>query len=94
MLLYVLDLIGVAVFAISGALAAGRQSLDLLGVLVIASVTAIGGGTLRDLLLNRRRGRIAAALHRLGPELAGFRRAPVDVSPHGAGSGHAVFSAV
>ncbi len=53
MLLYVLDLIGVAVFAISGALAAGRQSLDLLGVLVIASVTAIGGGTLRDLLLNR-----------------------------------------
>jgi uncharacterized membrane protein YeiH len=53
MLLYVLDLLGVAVFAISGALAAGRQSLDLLGVLVIASVTAIGGGTLRDLLLNR-----------------------------------------
>lgn len=53
MLLYVLDLLGVAVFAISGALAAGRVGLDLLGVLVIASVTAIGGGTLRDLLLNR-----------------------------------------
>lgn len=53
MLLYVLDLIGVGVFAVSGALAAGRQGLDLLGVLVIASVTAIGGGTLRDLLLNR-----------------------------------------
>lgn len=53
MLLYTLDLVGVAVFAISGALAAGRQSLDLLGVIVIASVTAIGGGTLRDLLLNR-----------------------------------------
>jgi len=53
MLLYVLDLLGVAVFAISGALAAGRAGLDLLGVLVIASVTAIGGGTLRDLLLNR-----------------------------------------
>lgn len=52
-LLYVLDLLGVAVFAISGALAAGRLELDLLGVLVIASVTAIGGGTLRDLLLNR-----------------------------------------
>lgn len=52
MLLYVLDLLGVAVFAISGALAAGRAGLDLLGVLVIASVTAIGGGTLRDLLLN------------------------------------------
>ena len=50
---YVLDLVGVAVFAISGALAAGRAGLDLLGVLVIAAVTAIGGSTLRDLLLNR-----------------------------------------
>lgn len=48
-----IDLLGVAVFAISGALAAGRKGLDLLGVTVIAMVTAIGGGTLRDLLLNR-----------------------------------------
>ncbi len=53
MILYILDLIGVAVFAISGALAAGRKQLDLLGVVVIAVVTAIGGGTLRDLLLDR-----------------------------------------
>lgn len=52
-LLYVLDLAGVAVFAVSGALAAGRAGLDLLGVIVLASLTAIGGGTLRDLLLNR-----------------------------------------
>lgn len=52
-LFYVLDLAGVAVFAVSGALSAGRKSLDLLGVLVIAIVTAIGGGTLRDLLLDR-----------------------------------------
>lgn len=52
-LLYALDLLGVAVFAASGALAAGRKSFDLLGVLVIAAVTAIGGGTLRDLLLDR-----------------------------------------
>src|SRR5688500_6870320 len=50
---YLLDLVGVGVFAISGALAAGRKSLDLLGVVVIAVVTAIGGGTLRDLLLDR-----------------------------------------
>jgi uncharacterized membrane protein YeiH len=48
-----LDLAGVAVYAVSGALAAGRKHLDLLGVVVIASVTAIGGGTLRDLLLDR-----------------------------------------
>ena len=44
-ILYLFDLFGVAVFAITGALAAGRAGLDLLGVIVIASVTAIGGGT-------------------------------------------------
>lgn len=53
MLLYLIDLMGVAVFAVSGALAAGRKHLDLLGVVVIAMVTAIGGGTTRDLLLDR-----------------------------------------
>ena len=52
-LLSVLDFTGVAVFAVSGALAAARKNLDLLGVVVIATVTAIGGGTLRDLLLAR-----------------------------------------
>jgi len=52
MLYYTLDLLGVAVFAVSGALAAGRKGLDLLGIVVIAAITAIGGGTLRDLLLN------------------------------------------
>ena len=53
MILYLLDLIGVAVFAVSGAIAAGRKRFDLLGVAVIATVTAIGGGTTRDVLLNR-----------------------------------------
>ncbi|EKU99797.1 putative membrane protein [Leptolyngbya sp. PCC 7375] len=53
MILHILDLVGVAVFAISGALAAGRKHLDLLGVVVIAVVTAIGGGTVRDILLDR-----------------------------------------
>jgi uncharacterized membrane protein YeiH len=52
-LFYVLDLVGVAVFAVSGALAAERTGLDLLGVVVIAAVTAVGGGTLRDVLLSR-----------------------------------------
>jgi uncharacterized membrane protein YeiH len=50
---YVSDLFGVAVFSVSGALAAGRKGMDFLGVVVIAAVTAIGGGTLRDILLNR-----------------------------------------
>ncbi|PKM04904.1 MAG: hypothetical protein CVV16_03185 [Gammaproteobacteria bacterium HGW-Gammaproteobacteria-6] len=49
---YAFDLFGVAVFAISGALVAGRKSMDLFGVLVIAIVTALGGGTLRDAILD------------------------------------------
>lgn len=53
MYLYIFDLIGVAVFAISGALAAGRRRLDLIGVIIAAAVTAVGGGTIRDLLLDR-----------------------------------------
>lgn len=53
MSVYYLDLIGVAVFAISGALAAGRKELDYVGVFFLATVTAIGGGTVRDVLLNR-----------------------------------------
>ena len=52
-LVRILDLAGIGVFAVSGALAAGRKRLDLLGVFVLASVTAIGGGTIRDLLLDR-----------------------------------------
>lgn len=53
MTLYSLDLAGVAVFAVSGVLAARNRGLDFFGVIVIAAITAIGGGTLRDLLLNR-----------------------------------------
>lgn len=53
MILYIAGLIGVAVFAISGALEAGRKHFDWLGVVVIAFVTAVGGGTLRDLLLDQ-----------------------------------------
>jgi Predicted membrane protein len=52
-LLYLLDLTGVAVFALSGALAAAHAGMDLLGGVALAALTAIGGGTLRDLLLNR-----------------------------------------
>lgn len=53
-MLYVMDLLGVAVFAVTGALAAGRKKMDGIGVGVLALVTAIGGGTLRDLLLARK----------------------------------------
>ena len=47
-----IDLLGIAVFAISGTLAAWRNQMDGFGVIVLASVTAIGGGTLRDLILD------------------------------------------
>lgn len=48
-----LGLLGVAVRAVTGVLEAGRKQIDLFGVLVIALVAALGGGTLRDLLLAR-----------------------------------------
>jgi uncharacterized membrane protein YeiH len=51
-LLHILDIFGVAVFAISGALAAGKRRMDLFGVVVLAAVTALGGGTLRDMILD------------------------------------------
>lgn len=50
--IYSLDLIGVGVFAISGALAAAEKRLDILGFLLFGTITGIGGGTLRDLLLH------------------------------------------
>ena len=51
MLIYILDMFGTAVFAISGVLLAGRLRMDPFGVVVLASVTAIGGGTFRDMTL-------------------------------------------
>jgi uncharacterized membrane protein YeiH len=46
-----LDYAGVAVFAATGALAASRKQLDIIGFLFLASVTGVGGGTIRDLIL-------------------------------------------
>lgn len=50
-MIHFLDLFGVAVFAITGSLAAGEKKMDLFGVVVLALATALGGGTLRDLIL-------------------------------------------
>jgi len=47
----VLNILGLVVFAISGALFAAEKNMDILGVMLIGTVTGIGGGTLRDLLL-------------------------------------------
>ena len=48
------ELVGTAAFAVSGLLEAARKKLDAVGVCVVAFLTAFGGGTLRDLLLDRR----------------------------------------
>lgn len=53
-LVYWLDVIGVAVFAATGALAASRKQMDLIGFALLATLTGIGGGTVRDLILDKR----------------------------------------
>lgn len=53
LLVRVLDLAGVFVFALSGGLAAVRQDMDLFGIVVVSFFPAVGGGTLRDLLLDQ-----------------------------------------
>ena len=50
---YTLDILGTIAFAISGALTAIHKKLDPFGVLIVAFATAIGGGTLRDVLIGR-----------------------------------------
>jgi len=49
----VAQLLGTVVFAISGVVAVAERKLDWFGVLVVGAVTAVGGGTMRDLILGR-----------------------------------------
>jgi uncharacterized membrane protein YeiH len=51
--IYALELTGTAVFAISGALAASRAKMDIFGFSFLALMPAVGGGTLRDVVLGR-----------------------------------------
>ena len=51
MLLHTLYLIGITAEAMTGALAAGRRRMDTFGVIIIATATALGGGSVRDILL-------------------------------------------
>lgn len=53
-IIYILDIVGVAVFSISGFLAARENEMDLFGGIVIAFITCLGGGTLRDIFLGSR----------------------------------------
>lgn len=51
-IIYVLDILGTFAFAISGALVAIKKDFDIFGIIIIAFVTAVGGGMLRDVLIN------------------------------------------
>lgn len=51
--IYIVDLFGTTVFSISGVLTAKQKKFDLVGTLVIGFVTAVGGGTIRDLLIGK-----------------------------------------
>ncbi len=51
-LILLIDILGTLAFAISGVLTALHKRLDIFGILIIAFVTAVGGGTLRDLLID------------------------------------------
>ena len=51
--IYLLELIGTAAFAVSGALAASRKNMDIFGFGVLALMPAVGGGTIRDIIIGR-----------------------------------------
>ncbi len=50
-ILYIIDILGTMVFAISGAMTAYERKLDVFGISAVAFITALGGGTLRDVLI-------------------------------------------
>lgn len=51
-IVYIIDILGTFAFAISGALVASKKEFDLFGVIILAFVTAVGGGMLRDILID------------------------------------------
>ena len=52
-LIFLLEMLGTAAFAVTGALAASRKNMDVFGFMVLALMPAIGGGTIRDVIIDR-----------------------------------------
>jgi uncharacterized membrane protein YeiH len=52
-ILDIIQIIGIAAAVVSGVIEAKRNEMDLVGVCIVAFITALGGGTIRDMLLNR-----------------------------------------
>ena len=51
-MLFILELIGTAAFAFSGAIVGIQKKMDIFGVAILAMTTAVGGGIIRDIILN------------------------------------------
>lgn len=51
-MIYYLGMMGMAVFAITGVIAAGRKEMDIFSIILFGTVTAVGGGTLRDIIID------------------------------------------
>ena len=51
MLLYVLGMFGIAAFAITGVISAGRRNMDIFSIVLLGMVASLGGGTIRDVVL-------------------------------------------
>lgn len=51
-MLYILGQFGIAAFAITGILAAGKKNMDIFSIVLIGMITALGGGTIRDIILD------------------------------------------
>lgn len=66
LILLCMEMVGTVAFALSGAMTALRRQMDLLGVMILGLITAVGGGVLRDLLLGI-----------TPPKIAGFLRSCV-----------------
>ena len=52
-MLYYLGLLGITAFSVTGVIAAGKRDMDLFSIVLIGVVTALGGGTLRDIILGQ-----------------------------------------
>ena len=50
-MIYYLGLVGIAAFSVTGVIAAGRKDMDIISIVLLGMVTALGGGTLRDIIL-------------------------------------------
>lgn len=52
MILYILGMIGIAAFAITGVISSGKKDMDLFSIVLLGMVTSLGGGTIRDIILS------------------------------------------